>query len=231
MNKTPAPPLSDTQRLRLLVLAAEASQAQQLLYTARIDGDTDHTGELAHAHAEAAGRFQYALNMRGFLVGDLVRITVDGPYKGREVPVLAMDSQRLGVSIEGRSVLPLPYEVEMVAPSRPEPLIGPDGADWSSPEDAVYDGTREPSRFAWFRDGDLVAGTLDQWARLWEGDFYAGDHGLTTRLWWIKDDESVPQEVFVVQEIGKPDEDDHIRHTFTVTGLPDRAVITIDGRA
>lgn len=95
----------------------------------------------------------------------------------------------------------------------------------------LTDGSHEPTRFAFMRDGELVTGTLAQWACMWEGDYYAHDTGLTTRLWWIEDDESVPQEAFVVQEIGKPDEDDRICHTFTLTGLPDRAVIHIDGRA
>lgn len=42
--------------------------------------------------------------------------------------------------------------------------------------------TSEPTRFAWIRDGLLIAGTLADWARMWEGDYYSGDLDLTRTL-------------------------------------------------
>jgi hypothetical protein len=40
----------------------------------------------------------------------------------------------------------------------------------------------EPKRYAWMRDGELVAGTLQTYAHLWETDRYAGDLDAAARL-------------------------------------------------
>jgi hypothetical protein len=92
--------------------------------------------------------------------------------------------------------------------------------------------TAESTRFAFFRDGELVAGTLQQWARMWEGDYYAGDQDLTRKVWtWDKGEASAPVERCIMVQQGRPTEDDMVPYLFTVPGLHDVASVTIDGRS
>lgn len=44
------------------------------------------------------------------------------------------------------------------------------------------DGDREPVRYAWIRDSLLVAGTLADYAQMWEGDQWACQYDLTVEL-------------------------------------------------
>lgn len=90
----------------------------------------------------------------------------------------------------------------------------------------------EPTRFVWFRDSELVAGTLAQWARMWEGDYYAGEYDLSTKVWtWDDGEASDPVERRVKVEQGAMRENYWIPYTITVPGLPDTARVDIDGRA
>lgn len=88
---------------------------------------------------------------------------------------------------------------------------------------------REPTRFAWVRDGEMVAGTLADWARMWEGDYYACDADLSGELLtW--DGKNEPVTHFVKVTRGATTEDDYIPYTITVDGLPDVVSVSIDGR-
>ena len=89
----------------------------------------------------------------------------------------------------------------------------------------------EPTRFAFFRDGLLVAGTLADWAKMWEGDYYAGDVDLATKMWtWDDGEKSDPVERKVKVEQGIPTENDYIPYVITVPGLHDKVTVSIDGR-
>ena len=93
------------------------------------------------------------------------------------------------------------------------------------------DGKYEPTRFAFFRDGELVAGTLGQWANMWEGDYYAGDTDLSTKIWtWDNGVDSDPVERRITEHRGNLDEDYMIPCLFTIPGLHDVASVSIDGR-
>lgn len=92
------------------------------------------------------------------------------------------------------------------------------------------DGKYEPTRFAFFRDGDLVAGDLSDWAKMWEGDYYAGDTDLSTRVWVWKDASADPCEFRISVERQGVREDDWIPHMITIPGLHDVVVVSVDGR-
>lgn len=93
-------------------------------------------------------------------------------------------------------------------------------------------GESEPTRFAWIRDGLLVAGTLSDWAKMWEGDYYAGDNGLTaTLITWDGDENTTPQFHKVDVKQAGVDEDETVKYVFTVPGLHDQVVKLIDGLA
>lgn len=90
----------------------------------------------------------------------------------------------------------------------------------------------EPTRFAWVRDGLLVTGTLTDWAKMWEGDYYAGENDLTTALLtWSGGEADIPVIHRVTVERWAPTENDYIPYAFSVPGLPDRVSVSIDGRA
>lgn len=92
------------------------------------------------------------------------------------------------------------------------------------------DDISEPTRFAWIYDGLLVAGTLSDWARAWEADYYAGDEPPPARvLTWDGSDQGARYwRVNVVR--GETTEDDYIPYRITVPGLQDFVPVTIDGR-
>jgi hypothetical protein len=95
----------------------------------------------------------------------------------------------------------------------------------------MTDESFEPTRFAWIRDGLLVAGDLNDWAKMWEGDYYAGEHDLTqTLLTWDGSVQGARYHQVEVRREGMT-EDDDIPYTITVPGLHDIAIVTIDGRA
>lgn len=94
------------------------------------------------------------------------------------------------------------------------------------------DTTEEPTRFAWIRDGLLVAGTLQDWVKMWEGDYYAGENDLTHNLiTWEGDDATPPQFHTVQVSRGKQQENDWIPYVIDVPGLHDVVHVQIDGRA
>lgn len=85
----------------------------------------------------------------------------------------------------------------------------------------------EPKRYAWMRDGELIAGTLAQYARMWEGDYYGGDRDLATRiLIWDGEGDPIVHDVVIKQS--HTDEDDYMYYTFTVND--ETASVRIDGR-
>ena len=90
--------------------------------------------------------------------------------------------------------------------------------------------SHEPTRFAWMRDGLLVAGTLGDYAKMWESDHYAGDNDLTTRvLTW--DGEGTPAIHNVRVKRGEMNEFDYIPYTISVPATGDSAIVNVDGRA
>lgn len=90
--------------------------------------------------------------------------------------------------------------------------------------------TSEPTRYAWMRDGLLVAGTLHDWAKMWEGDYYAGDIDLSqSLLTW--DGEGAPAVRVVRVTRGAPDGDDWIPYRIEVPGVDERVSVRVDGRA
>ena len=93
-------------------------------------------------------------------------------------------------------------------------------------------GQNEPTRFAWICDGLLIAGTLNDWAKMWEGDYYAGESDFnTTLITWGGDENTPPQFHKIVVKRGGLTDDDMIPYLFTVPGLHDVAHVSIDGRA
>lgn len=92
------------------------------------------------------------------------------------------------------------------------------------------DGRYEPTRFAWVYDGLLVAGTLSDWAKQWEGDYYAGDVPPPLRLiTWDGSDQGA-RHWMVSISCGEPTQDDYIPYMITVPGLHDIVIVTVDGR-
>ncbi len=91
------------------------------------------------------------------------------------------------------------------------------------------DKNEEPSRFTWFRDGEPVTGTLEQWARMWEGDYYAGEQDLSRVLLYWDSPEAEPVKHLVEVERYPVDEEYKIRHKFTVPGRHDVSWIFIHG--
>lgn len=87
------------------------------------------------------------------------------------------------------------------------------------------------TRFGWHRDSQFIAGTIADWAKMWQGDYYAGDHGLARKVLVWEDGNATPQihEVDTVRRY--KDEDDQVYWMITVQGLPDVAYVTIDGLA
>lgn len=86
----------------------------------------------------------------------------------------------------------------------------------------------EPKRYAWIRDGLLVAGTLRDYAKMWEGDYYAGDSDLTREL--LAWDGVKPPTVHAVRiQRREMTESDYLPYEFTVNG--ETAFVQIDGRA
>lgn len=87
------------------------------------------------------------------------------------------------------------------------------------------------TRFGWHRDSQFVAGTIADWAKMWEGDYYAGDHGLARKV-LVWEDENATPEIHKVETVRRRmDEDHQVYWEITVPGLPDMAYVTIDGRA
>lgn len=99
--------------------------------------------------------------------------------------------------------------------------------DWPGHED---DGSGEPTRFAWFRDGEMIAGTLSDWVKMWEGDYYAGENDLSSTLLTWDGEPGTARYHKVAVARGAVTEDDFIPHTFTVSGLHDVVSCSIDGR-
>jgi hypothetical protein len=97
--------------------------------------------------------------------------------------------------------------------------------------DVPRETSQEPQRYAWMRDGLLVAGTLQDYAKMWEGDYYAGDHDLTTQLLtW--DGEGLPQTHRVEIKRGEMCENDWIPYFISVPSIEHETVrVSVDGRA
>lgn len=89
---------------------------------------------------------------------------------------------------------------------------------------------RAPTLFIWVCEGQPCVGTLADWVKQWEHDYYSGDQSLSAKLLtW--DGKGVPMVHFVRADTGVVDEEDKIPCRFTVSGAPDKALIFIDGRA
>lgn len=87
---------------------------------------------------------------------------------------------------------------------------------------------KEPTRYAWVMEGDLVAGTLQDFAKQWEhfhysGIGYPGDVVLT----W--DGLGEPVQHQVERAAGAADENDYLPYTLSVNG--ESVTVSIDGRA
>jgi hypothetical protein len=91
----------------------------------------------------------------------------------------------------------------------------------------VHDVT-EPTRFAWFRDGLLVAGTLTDWAKMWEGDYYAGEDDLSRVLWTAENADADMAKHHVSVEWGKKSEEHYTPVTMTVPGFHDTVIVSVD---
>lgn len=86
----------------------------------------------------------------------------------------------------------------------------------------------EPKRYAWMRDGLLVAGTLQNWTHMWEGDHYAGDNDLSPELlYW--DGKETPAIHLVYIKRGETTENEYIPYEIHCNG--ELAHVFIDGRA
>lgn len=87
----------------------------------------------------------------------------------------------------------------------------------------------EPMRFAYQVDGDLVVGTLEDWAKVWEHGQYSGDVLLSDVLiTWKNRDPGYTVQVDRLSGI-HGDEDGYIRYRVWAAG--DMANVSIDGRA
>jgi hypothetical protein len=86
----------------------------------------------------------------------------------------------------------------------------------------------EPKRYAWMRDGLLVAGTLREYAQMWEGDYYSGDNDLTKELvFW--DGKGRPEILLVYVKRHGMTDDDYIQYEISCNG--ESVHFSIDGRA
>lgn len=108
------PELSGPQRQRLSELSDGVLKALKQEHVARIKGELGRLTEAIREREHADWKFRYALRMRGFVVGDVVRIVMPGSYLNKKARILDMEPQRLRVQVDGQSVLPFPHEVEMV---------------------------------------------------------------------------------------------------------------------
>ncbi len=232
----PKPPaMTEVQRSRLRVLSSNAVYLRQALYMAQIGEETDRLRSIGDACQDAQRRYQRALAMRGLLVGDTVRIVVDGPYKGREAEIQAMYTRDFEVVIDSITVVCTPHNVEFVeeearCEETPLPLPEPPcGLELPCP---LHTPAHRPTRCAFFCGGLLVVGTLKMWADYWEASYYGdGDAVPSSPLWFWPDSSGVPVATHVRVERGTPDEDDYIPYTITADGLPDRVSVRIDGRS
>lgn len=108
------PGLSGPQRQRLSELSDVVLKVLKREHVARIKGEPDLLHDAINMTANAEARFQHAVCMRGFVVGDVVRVVVEGPYLNSVVPILEVEGQRIRLMAVGHTVLALPHEVEMV---------------------------------------------------------------------------------------------------------------------
>lgn len=86
----------------------------------------------------------------------------------------------------------------------------------------------EPVQYAFIRDGLLIAGTLGDWARLWEGDYYAGEDDLSKDLLtWDGVGDPVRHIVRVTWE--SMNSDYKIPYTITVPSTDETVYVLIHG--
>lgn len=86
---------------------------------------------------------------------------------------------------------------------------------------------REPVRYAWLEDGQLVSGPLQRYARSWEMAYYSNNTCPTaTVLTWDGEGEPVRHRVGVTK--GQPNENDYIPYEISVGD--DTILVSIDGR-
>lgn len=94
---------------------------------------------------------------------------------------------------------------------------------------------KRPTQFVWHHaelgdDGMVGVGTLADWARMWERDYYAGGDGLTRLLLTWDGADKVQYHLVEVKYVGK-DENDWMKYHITASHCNDEAWVTIDGRA
>lgn len=78
-------------------------------------------------------------------------------------------------------------------------------------------------------DGHPVVGDLGSYARVWEHNQYGGDLLLSNTVLTWEDRDPITHHV-KIQKLGVT-ESDYMLYEFSVVGFPDKALISIDGRA
>lgn len=105
--------LTILQKKRLASASQEALNKRQTLHLSQISGvGRDRLAALREQVNEAEARFGNLLAARGLCVGDLVRIIIDGPYKGVEAKVEAIENfNRIVLVVDGTELLPYADDV------------------------------------------------------------------------------------------------------------------------
>jgi hypothetical protein len=107
--------MSGVQKKRLSEKSDEVLAALNELHVARIKDDEGRIYEGHLTFESAVRRMEWALNAGGLLVGDVVCVVADGPYKGKQAKINGIEfGGRLRLLIDGRTVLPWPHEVQIV---------------------------------------------------------------------------------------------------------------------
>lgn len=114
MTTNTSPHMTAVQRERLRELSKLATHMLYELHQAQIHEELNRVGVLSSAYVRADAAYQRALRLKGFVVGDLVKVVADGLYLGVETRILELETNAYRLSIDGKSVLAKPGQIDLV---------------------------------------------------------------------------------------------------------------------
>lgn len=114
MTTNTSPHMTAVQRERLRELSKLATHMLYELHQAQIHEELDRLGALSSAYVRADAAYQRALRMKGFVVGDLVRIVINGPYLDTQARILELETNGYRMEIDGATVVAKPGQIDLV---------------------------------------------------------------------------------------------------------------------
>jgi transcription antitermination factor NusG len=108
-----APPMSERQRARLRLMSRDCVRALQDLHESQINENHERLVELSLVLARTNSTYQRALRVKGFRVGDGVRVMV-GAFQYRSACITEVNDRTVVIPLDGMGTVVTPDEIEMI---------------------------------------------------------------------------------------------------------------------